>query len=74
MGTVAKMIDRVMHVPSGLIRETATMVPDFGLRNMIRDGGEAFLTSEHGFIPIVDQIWGMYQIINDTPWARAYFE
>jgi len=54
MGTVAKMLDRIAHVPSGLVRETATMVPDFGVRNLVRDGGEGFLTSEHGFLPIID--------------------
>lgn len=74
MGTIQKMIDPFLHAPSALIRETATMVPDFGVRNLIRDGGEAFLTSEHGFLPLIDQIWGMYQMANNTEWYQRYQE
>ena len=74
MGTIQKMIDPFLHAPSALIRETATMVPDFGVRNLIRDGGEAFLTSEHGFLPLIDQIWGMYQMANNTEWYQHFLE
>ena len=74
MGTLHKMIDPFLHAPSALIRETATMVPDFGIRNLIRDGGEAFLTSEHGFLPFIDQIWGMYQMANNTEWYQRFLE
>jgi len=68
------MIDRVAHYPSGLIRETATIVPDFGIRNLIRDNTEAFLTSEHGFFPFFDAMWGMYQMANNTEWYQKYLE
>ncbi len=74
MGTIQKMLDKVAHVPSGLVRNTATMVPDFGFRNLFRDNVEAFLTSEHGFIPFVDAIWGMYQMANNTEWYQRYLE
>lgn len=74
MGTIQKMIDPFLHAPSALIRETATMVPDFGVRNLLRDGGEAFLTSEHGFLPFIDQIWGMYQMANNTEWYQRFLE
>jgi hypothetical protein len=74
MGTLHKMLDPFLHAPSALIRETATMVPDFGVRNLVRDGGEAFMTSEHGFLPLIDQIWGMYQMANNTEWYQRFLE
>ena len=74
MSTIEKMLGGIARFNTKMVREGATMVPDFGIRNFFRDQGEAFLTSEHGYIPFVDAAWGIYQIINNTEWAKAYFE
>ena len=58
--------------PASLIRDTATAVPDFFIRNVIRDNAEAFLSTEHGFLPIIDAVWGAKQILQDTNWWKEY--
>jgi len=74
MNTLWRMIDNVAHKPAKWIRESATIVPDFGVRNLIRDNAEAFLTSEHGFFPFFDALWGMYQMANNTEWYQRYLD
>jgi hypothetical protein len=56
------MLEKILSAPASLIRATATSTPDFGIRNLIRDNLTAFYTSEHGFIPLVDALWGMREI------------
>jgi len=72
MGALKKIIDQTAGRASRLVRNTATMTPDFGLRNLARDNVEAFISSEHGFLPLIDSLWGMYQMANDTQWWREY--
>lgn len=59
-------------MPAKIIRATATATYDFGLGNVIRDTMTAWSTSENGFIPLYDSLWGMYQYVMDTQWAREY--
>jgi len=68
-GTIGKILDKVGHTPAALVRATATSTPDFGLRNVVRDTFEAWLTSEHGFVPLLDSFWGMYQYATNSEWA-----
>lgn len=72
MKGLMRYLDKFCHVPSALVRTTATAVPDFGVRNLIRDNVEAFLTTDHGFLPFVDAFWGMNQMRKDTKWFREY--
>ena len=72
MGALSKIMNQTAGRASRLVRNTATMTPDFGLRNLIRDNVEAFVSSEHGFLPLIDSLWGMYQMANDTQWFREY--
>ena len=72
MGALSKIMNQTAGRASRLVRNTATMTPDFGLRNLVRDNVEAFISSEHGFLPLVDSLWGMYQMANDTQWFREY--
>lgn len=67
-----RYIDHILRMPAKLVRITATGTIDFGERNVFRDNGEAFLTSEHGYLPFYDSVWGMYQMAKDTPWFREY--
>ena len=72
MSALKKIVDQTAGRASRLVRSTATMTPDFGLRNLCRDNVEAFISSQHGFIPLIDSLWGMYQMANDTQWYREY--
>ena len=72
MGALKKIANATFGFSSRLVRDTATMTPDFGLRNLCRDNLEAFISSEHGFLPFVDSFWGMYQMANDTQWFKEY--
>ena len=72
MSALSKIMNQTAGKASRLVRNTATMTPDFGLRNLVRDNFEAFVSSEHGFLPLVDSIWGMYQMANDTQWFKEY--
>jgi len=72
MGALKKIANATFGFSSRLVRDTATMTPDFGLRNLCRDNLEAFISSEHGFLPFIDSFWGMYQMANDTQWFKEY--
>lgn len=63
---------RAMKAFASMVRKTATATLDFGIRNIIRDNGEAFLTSEHGFIPVYDFVWGVNQIRKDSIWWKEF--
>lgn len=70
MDSFDRFVSYILSRPAAFVRFFATITPDFGLGNLIRDNGEAFLTSRHGFIPLYDSLWGMWQMKNDTEWLN----
>ena len=66
------MFGKFLTIPKKILTITATAVPDFGIRNLLRDTIEATITSEHGFIPFLDAAWGWSQIWNNTEWWQEY--
>lgn len=60
MTQFGKFVRWALSRPAAMVRFFATFTPDFGFGNLIRDNGEAFLTSRHGFIPLYDSLWGMW--------------
>lgn len=56
-----------------LLRTGATMSPSFILRNLIRDTIFAGISSQNGFVPILDTIRGAQALLND-PKMKAEFE
>lgn len=62
----------LVKAPARIIRFGATNSLDFVKRNVIRDNVEAFISTEHGFLPILDWGWGVKQILQDTNWWKEY--
>lgn len=62
-----------------LLTAGATSTPDFLLRNLFRDTGEAWATSKERFIPLVDTLRGaaesarMNELAQDLMMAGSYF-
>lgn len=56
-----------------LLRAGATMSPSFIVRNLIRDTIFAGISSQNGFVPIVDTIRGAYALLKSKE-MRAEFE
>lgn len=72
MTQFGKFVRWALSRPAAFVRFFATFTPDFGFGNLIRDNGEAFLTSRHGFIPLYDSLWGMWQMYTDSEWFKEY--
>jgi len=60
----------ILGAPARALRAGATLTPEFGARNPIRDQITAFIYSEYGFKPGVDLIRGIAHAIkaDDTYW------
>ncbi len=56
-----------------MLRTGATISPSFVIRNFIRDTIFASISSQNGFIPIVDSVKGAYALLHDAE-MRAEFE
>lgn len=56
-----------------LLRAGATMSPSFIVRNLIRDTIFAGISSQNGFVPVVDTIRGAYALLKNKE-MRAEFE
>ena len=56
-----------------MLRTGATISPSFVIRNFIRDTIFASISSQNGFIPIVDSVKGAYALLHDAE-LKADFE
>lgn len=57
------LVVRLLSIPAKALRAGATLSPDFTVRNPLRDQFTAFAYSKHGFIPGVDLIRGMFELM-----------
>lgn len=57
------IIMKILSAPAKLLRAGATLSPDFSVRNPLRDQFTAFAYSKHGFIPGVDLVRGMFELL-----------
>jgi len=57
---------RLLAKPAAWLRAGATLTPEFAMRNPIRDQFTAAIFSEHGFIPGVDLVRGMFEVAGNT--------
>ena len=53
---------KVLSIPTKLLRAGAILAPEFAVRNPIRDVMTAYVYSEYGFVPIVDNIKAIFSL------------
>lgn len=70
-GAIGKIL-KAARMHTAVLRTLSTSTPDFALSNVNRDTQVAFFTSEHGFIPIIDQIFGMKEILTGGDFYKEY--
>lgn len=52
--------------PASVLRASVTRTLGFITRNALRDPWVAFIQSRHGFVPIVDHVYGLYHVARRT--------
>ena len=57
------IIIRALSKPASVLRAGATLTPEFGLRNPIRDVVQAYTTSGSGFNPVTDFVPALFDVI-----------
>ena len=62
----------VLASPARTLRAGATLAPEFGPRNVIRDQLMAGIQSEYGFVPFLDMVRGMASLLKNDEYARAF--
>ena len=61
------LLEKIASIPAKMLRTGATAFnPDFTIRNPIRDTFQAAITSESGFIPIIDTLRGSVEVFAKT--------
>jgi predicted Rdx family selenoprotein len=56
-------LTKILAVPARILRTGATSVPEFALRNPIRDQLFAFVNAKYGYVPLVDFTRGLFEMI-----------
>jgi hypothetical protein len=68
-------VQKFFQAPASILRAGATLIPEFWVRNVLRDMQSAFIQSEAKPIPIIDPIRGLVAIIGKTDlhnqWMQA---
>ena len=62
----------VLATPARTLRAGATLAPEFGPRNVMRDQLMAGVQSEYGFIPYWDMVQGMASLLKNDEFAVAF--
>ncbi|HEX5520195.1 MAG TPA: LPD38 domain-containing protein, partial [Longimicrobiaceae bacterium] len=60
------VVTRLFSWPAKILRAGATLAPEFMARNPARDQVLAFIQSEHGFVPGVDLVRGIFHILGQS--------
>ena len=68
-------VQKFLQAPASVLRAGATLIPEFWVRNVLRDMQSAFIQSESRPIPIIDPIRGLVALIGKTDlhnqWMQA---
>lgn len=65
------IVMKLMAIPAKTLRAGTTIVPDFALRNTLRDQYAAFIGSRDGYIPFVSMLEGMSHILRNSEVVQA---
>jgi len=57
---------KILSQPARVLRAGATLTPEFGARNPMRDQLAAFIYSEYGYVPGVDFARGLFNALGKT--------
>ena len=70
--TGASVLESILQPFASALRRGATISPPFIVRNFTRDTVTAGITSQTGFIPVVDSFRGMYKLTTDKQFKMDY--
>lgn len=69
------LMTKLMATPANWLRTGATITPEFVLRNLIRDQWTAMMNSQVGFVPFVDSVRAIADVVGRTDayedWLRS---
>ncbi len=68
------MIWKILSVPAKVLRAGATLSPDFSVRNPLRDQFTAFAYSKNGFIPGVDLVRGIWELLKPEKLGKDAYD
>lgn len=68
----SNIITKLLSPPAGLLRSGATLMPDFALKNIMRDAFGAAVFSRYGFRPIIDHATGIFHMIRQDQLFQDY--
>lgn len=66
------IITKLLSPPAGLLRAGATLMPDFALKNIMRDSFGAAVFSRYGFRPVIDHIAGVFHMVKQDQLFQDY--
>ena len=68
----ANILTKLLSPPAGLLRAGATLMPDFALKNIMRDSFGAAVFSRYGFRPVIDHIAGIFHMMKQDQLFQDY--
>lgn len=68
----ADIVAKLLSPPAQLLRAGATLMPDFAIKNIMRDSFGAAVFSRYGFRPVVDHIAGIMHMVKQDQLFHDY--
>ena len=68
----SSMVIKMLSAPATLLRSGATLMPDFALKNIMRDGFGAAVFSRYGFRPVIDHVAGILHMVKQDQLFQDY--
>ncbi|MBI4293627.1 MAG: hypothetical protein HY661_19295 [Betaproteobacteria bacterium] len=66
------IVEKVLSVPSDLLRAGVTLSPDFMARNFMRDTLSGFIQSKAGILPVTSTMGGFKEVATRSDVAKLY--
>jgi len=68
----ANIITKLLSPPAQILRAGATLMPDFAIKNIVRDTFGAAVFSRYGFRPIIDHATGIFHMVKQDELFHEY--
>lgn len=68
----SSMVIKMLSAPATLLRSGATLMPDFALKNIMRDSFGAAVFSRYGFRPVIDHAAGILHMVKQDQLFQDY--
>lgn len=72
--TSAGLLIKILAGPVKTLKLGTTMLPEFAMKNMIRDQAGAFIFSQNGYLPVVDFVRGVGEQIAGGETMKAWLK